>query len=717
VSDINRESGRNEQQEVTLIIEEWIEQCKSNYNLKMPDNMFYSSDEFLLSVLAGLWLIRFFNGFKKIKDATTLLIKLRRIKKQYPMANALWNILDILFGILIESENLEAFLSLEFPDLHYAIENDILGTILQKSLDFDDRKKLAANYTNVGSASILISMIESLNPSSVVDPCCGSGRLITSFLNQFDSSNEFPRIRINDIMPSAVLIAYCRIILKLSELNQDLHLLEATIGDAFEVFFNNHKNLTAKFRTYDLVMMNPPFTRSHRISLEQRKKLQSLEKRYHHSIGGQIGLHVYSVFLADMLVNNNGILALILPAATILSNYSKGIHDLLLRNYRIEIIGSSLSDKSYSEDSNLREIFIIAKRRKIVSENETVKFLNIAESNMRNQYHISSSQVISVKKLEKEWNWTLYLQDPKLLKIRDIIHKSGLIENGKNLKLDIVRGVEMYGPDFFFIPNRVWKMIVEKQNIVVIKSEKTVVEIPKKFLVRSLRKPSKYIHYITPDVSDFALSIPNADLTSQKWLKDYLGVTEWYALAAKRRFGSKWVSHIYQQMQAKHPWGYLFFIDKFGISSTSVLGHYFENKISCSKNFYLLRNYNSIQAKLLAAWLNSTFFIILFLCIRREIGGSYGRLQIIDYMREPLFLDFSKCSQIVKDIIIKEFDKLRNLKLPPIPLQIRSRRKRSLDLAIAQGLQIHPEVAETLLEDMYILLEKLFSDLHKRDKS
>ncbi|MFX0185382.1 MAG: Eco57I restriction-modification methylase domain-containing protein [Candidatus Hodarchaeota archaeon] len=717
MSDINRESGRKEQQEVTSLIEKWIEQCKSNYDLKIPDNMFYSSDEFYLSVLVGLWLIRFFNGFKKIKDTTTLLIKLEMIKKRYPMANALWDLLDILFGILIESDNLEAFLSLEFPDLHYAIENDILGTILQRSLDFEDRKKLAANYTNVSSASILISMIKPLNPSSVIDPSCGSGRLITSFLNQYDSSNEFPRIRINDIMPSAVLIAYCRIILKLSDLNQDLHILEATIGDAFEIFINSNKNKTAKFRTYDLVMMNPPFTRSHRISLEQRKKLQGLEKKYQNSISGQIGLHVYSIFLADMLVSNNGTLALILPAATILSSYSKGVHDLLLSNYRIEVIASSISDKSYSENSNLREIFIIAKRRKTASENETVKFLNITELNMRSQYQISSSQVISVKKLEKEWNWTLYLQDPKLLEIRDIIRKSGLIKNGKSLKMDIVRGVEMYGPDFFFIPNHVWKIIDEDQNNVVIKSHKTIIEIPKKFLVRSLRKPSKYIHYISPNVSDFALSIPDAYVMSQKWLEEYFGVTERYAVAAKRKFGSRWVSHIYQQISAKQPWGYLFFIDKFSISTTGVLGHYFENKISCSKNFYLLRNYDSIQAKLLAAWLNSTFFIILFLCIRREIGGSYGRLQIIDYMREPLFLDFSTCSQNVKDLIFKEFDKLRTSKLQSIPIQIRSRRKRDLDLAIAHGLQIHPEVAKVLLEDMYILLDKLFTDLHKRDKS
>ncbi|MFX0051500.1 MAG: hypothetical protein ACFE8U_09430, partial [Candidatus Hermodarchaeota archaeon] len=360
---------------------------------------------------------------------------------------------------------------------------------------------------------------------------------------------------------------------------------------------------------------------------------------------------------------------------------------------------------------------IIAKRRHPINENETVNFINFLESNKITKYHISSSQMVSMKRLAKEWNWTLFLRNPTLLNIRDNILTSSLIKNGKDLNLDIVRGVEMYGPDFFFIPNQVWKIINEEKNTIVIQSKRAIIKIPKEFLVRSLRKPSKYTQYITPKVSDFALSIPNASISSQKWLKEYLDLTEHFASAAKQKFGSQWISHIYNQIQTKRPWGHLFFIDKFSISTTSVLGHYFEIRTSCSKNFYLIRNYNTNQAKLLAAWCNSTFFIVLFLSIRREIGGSYGRLQIIDYMKEPLFLDFSKCSKTVKDLIIIEFDKLRNLKLPSIPLQIRLKKKKALDLAIAQGLNISSKEAENLLESMYALLESIFKELEKRDKS
>ncbi|MFX0171533.1 MAG: Eco57I restriction-modification methylase domain-containing protein [Candidatus Hodarchaeota archaeon] len=717
MTNINKDFEIYEQKKITLEIKEWIKFCKSNYNLKIPDTLFYSSEEFFVSVLAGLWLLQFFNSYEQIDNSLSLLRKLKEIKTQYPMAKALWNYLEILFGILIEDNNLESILSVEFPELNYALENDILGTILQKSLGFDDRKKLAANYTNIKSANILVSLIQPFNPSSVVDPSCGSGRLVTAFLKTIDSVKKVTHIRINDIMPSAVLIAYCRIALKLSKFNQDFHILEASIGDAFEIFSLNTENQRVLNMNYDLVLMNPPFTRSHRISIKQRKKLSKLEQRYRHFISGQLGLHGYSTFLADVLVNQNGIIALILPAAIILSDYSRGIHELLLKNYKIEIIASSLTEKSYSEDSNLREIFVIAKRRQPMNENETVNFLNILEVNKVRKYHVSSSQMVSVKRLAKEWNWTLFLRNPRLLNIRDIILSSRLIKNGKDLNLDIVRGVEMYGPDFFFIPNQFWKIINEEENTVIIQSEKADVEIPKEFLVRALRKPSKYAQYITPDVSDFALSIPNESITSQKWLKEYLDITEHLALAAKQRFGSQWISHIYNQIQTKRPWGHLFFIDKFSISSTSVLGHYFENKTSCSKNFYLIRNYDINQAKFLSAWCNSTFFILLFLCTRREIGGSYGRLQIIDYMREPLFLDFSKCSEAIKSQIILEFDKFRRVELPPIPVQIRLKKKKALDLAIARGLKIPLKEVDILLKEMYVLLEDIFIELDKRDKS
>jgi hypothetical protein len=147
------------------------------------------------------------------------------------------------------------------------------------------------------------------------------------------------------------------------------------------------------------------------------------------------------------------------------------------------------------------------------------------------------------------------------------------------------------------------------------------------------------------------------------------------------------------------------------------MGHFFEKKLTCSKNFYVLRNCTAKQAKLHAAWLNSTLYIVLFLLSRREIGGSYGRLQIIDYMKEPLFLDFSPYPSPILAEIIQQFDTMREFKLPKIPKQLQLPQRRALDRAIIQGLQL-PKITEEYLEiNIYSLLNRIFTNLERRDNT
>lgn len=711
-----RNSELTSQKENITEINEWMDNCKSIYDFNNPPALIHNQNEFLLSFLAGLWLLHFFNNKKVIKSPTKIFEKLEELKYKYPQSNSLWNFLYAIFNNLNNQMILDSLLLVKFPNLRNSLINDTLGTMLQHSLTFDDRKKLAANYTTISSANILVELLDTNIPLSIIDPFCGSGRLVTAYLERLNPSRKFPRIRIHDIMPSAVLIAYCRLILILSKFNQDYRLLQASIGDAFEIFSTGLPGQTKDLNSYDLVLMNPPFTRTHRIDNNQRNSLQRLEERYGQYLSGQIGLHIYAILLADTLIKENGVLGMVLPAATILSQYSSGIHDFFLKKYQLEIIAASEDVKSYSEDSNLREIILIARRKSVKKEGE-IKFLRILEPNETTKWTTSSIHLIPGTILAKEWNWTLFLKDPQLLKIRKTLLQSGLIKNGNNLNLDIIRGVEMYGPDFFFIPNRNWKIIAEKKEEIILQSEKNTLRVPKEFLVRSLRKPGKYTQFISPKVSDFALSIPASRIKALKWVKDYLIVSEQDALPAKRKFGSEWISHIHDQIKIKKPWGHLFFIDKFGISSTSVMSHFSEMKLICSKNFYVLRKCTLNQAKLLAAWLNSTFFIVLFLLSRREIGGSYGRLQIVDYMKEPLFLDVSMCSSALKSQIIKEFDTMRKLKLPPIPEQLQLPQRKALDLAIVQGLYFSMKSGEKFLTKIYALLERTFENLKQRDKS
>ena len=88
----------------------------------------------------------------------------------------------------------------------------------------------------------------------------------------------------------------------------------------------------------------------------------------------------------------------------------------------------------------------------------------------------------------------------------------------------------------------------------------------------------------------------------------------------------------------------------------------------------------------------------------------------MDYMEEALFIDVTKISPEVKDLILNEFDKIRKLKLPNIPNQVSMHTKRNLDFAIAKGLHFSRIESENLLTDMYSLLNRIFDNLYQRDR-
>lgn len=676
--------------------------------------------EFNISILSGLWILSYFNNFKTFISIDEILKKLAELKKLNPNSLDIWEFIGTIFQYLSEKNIIQSLLKLKFPKMERIFSNDVLGTFLQQTLTHEARKTLAANYTTPGSADVIVSLIHRFNFSFIFDPFCGSGRLIAAYLEKIIPSNGFPNVRINDLMPSAVLLAYCRILMIFSKNNQDLNLIHASIGDAFEI--RNETEDSTQFAKVDLVLMNPPFTRTHRIEKTLKIRLNKLEKQYKPYISGQPGLHIFSTFLADRYLRLGGILAAILPASTILSKYSIGLRSFLLENYRIQTIASSLDYKSFSEDSSLREIIFIAERSKSPITYD-INFLGVSNINRNNKWRIDTKNITSKEKLTKEWNWTVFLKNPKLLYLRKQLLNTNLLKSGKDLDLDIVRGVEMYGPNFFFIPNIKWAIHAVKDDVISIKSQNTTsldnlpLTISKENFIKILRKPGNYNQYISPKVNDFALFLANSSIASKKWFQDYNERSKRFTIPARKKFGSEWVSHIYNQLKTKKPYGRLFLIDKFGISTTSVMAHFLDNEIPSTKNFYVIRNLSKDDSKLLAAWLNSSFFLVLFLVCRREIGGSYGRLQIMDYMNESLFIDLSKISNQNRASIINEFDKIRKIKLPPIPNQISCQIKKNLDMAIAKSFNFTDSNSETLLTEISSILSHQFQELHIRDKT
>lgn len=614
------------------------------------------------------------------------------------------------------------------------IENDNLGNLIQSLLHKELRKSLAANYTSPIIAKFLVKLSLTNQTHHIIDPFAGSGRLLTAIMNITEINEKTSlSLEFNELYNVSGLITLLQLIY-FNKINDKTFFINAHLGDAFnkgtlplsEFLLDNNC-----FTTNNLVIMNPPFTRYLRLEKNYIQFLQKTFSSYKKYFSPQMGLHIFALFLADKILASNGRIAAILPAATFYSNYSEGLKNFLLNEYLIRYIIGTTKNKAFSQDSDLKEIIFIAdKQQKYLDPVDNVKFITITEDITEENFKVIATCIqnnnkqcpyikqknVPVAKLKDNWNWIRFLEQGQINKIVDTLLLHSLIKSGIELKLRIVRGFEMYGPNFFFFPNDSWIITEKDDSKIIIKHKYKNIDcvIPADIIIPALRKPSLYSEYCSPVVNEYVLNVMPGqnykiplsyiDERKEKWRK------------AEERFGAEWFSHIYKQLQSKHPFGHLFIVDKFGITTTGTFVYYFDKMVTASKNFYVI-DCEKETAKLLASWMTSTIFILLFLFSRREIGGAFGRLQIADYLEEKLFLDISKLSIMQKKNIISAYDDLRGIKLPPLKSQIGWTPRKVLDLAILDAFENVDRSKEIFLETIYTEVKRIFNESDLRGKS
>lgn len=579
-------------------------------------------------------------------------------------------------------------------------EIEKLAKWFQNSLESTVRKDYAANYTSISAIDIMNSVYLVEEHDHVIDPFSGSGRLLMGLLRSIPPNKEFPHISINEFMLFPCLLGYYDVICYFQERDQDINKISVNIGDAFENFKFQQKE------KFDLVLMNPPFTRIHRINPKTKENLKSLISSYPDLIIGQPGLHYFALLLANDLLKTNGKVISILPGSTFLSLYSKPLLAFYLDNYKINNLVKLDNSLAFSDGSEFKEVVFSATKTKRKFDHK-IKFIITSLSS--SEIEILESVSVSSSDLYNNWNWLKYFENRQLLTLEKHLLSRNLILSGQNLNVNIIRGVEMYGPNFFCIPNSHWKIQSKTDSDVILESNsgRNRIYMGKRYLVKALRKSGKYNTTISPEFDDYLLSVPYGE-SNEKSIKAYSQKNIDNSNVAKKRFGEHWIHHIDNQIYTKDPFGYLFLIDKLSIETSSVVCHFFDNPVSATKNFYIVKS-TPQELKLQAAWINSSCFLIIYLVNRREIGGKFGRMQIVDFLNTPLFMDYTKISQTKKDIIINKFDKIRFQELPRIPNQIGKEYRKELDLAILSALGFERINAIKILEEIYSSLKQKLS--------
>jgi len=640
-----------------------------------------------------------------------------------------------LDDLMSRDKNLFSFISnLNQSEKDY-IENEIdkstipieeCQVLVQKKIPTADRKKLAAFFTTDEGTNLMTFLVEAYitkNKKSeliIADPFLGSARTLTATIKKIGTKN-IKKIWGIEPYPLSALVSYAAL---LDVTKGKRELIKVTCGDTFIEM--SKRKLIGEPLEADIILTNPPFTRWKNLDTSYRRKISTIIEEFGYSkyiTRKEPSLQILCMFLADKILKRDGLLASVLPASTFYTIYGRGYKKLIKNKYHLLSILQSGSQPSFSIDSGFKEIIIVAlkslnkKELTAFTELNGIDIKELAKKIMENAWNIkekyNNTYLANINKIPSflDNNWLSLIGNFELKELLIKLFKKGL-NNGligyweEILGKDtLIRGIEMYGPDFFFIRNKFWNIIEDANSHVKIKNKETkeILKIDKEYLIKSLRKPSLYNYKISPEVDTYMLSVPTVELDElPNELVEYIkwGKKNNVAEPAIRKHDRFWYSHVYYQVQSKDPFGNVFITDKVDLlfKNRGVFANYSEKILAASKNFYIIKNIKKKEAILLTSWLNSTIFISILIQFSRKISDTWTRFLINDYLEFPL-LNIKNITDEIYQEISENLMNIHNQELVPFWDQIGKKFRYDLDLSIIKVLEI--KNPENFLEKLY----------------
>ncbi|MGC9072331.1 MAG: N-6 DNA methylase [Acidilobus sp.] len=574
----------------------------------------------------------------------------------------------------------------------------------------DVRKVLAAYYTDPEGAKLMSTIAkqyleeEGVNAVVVADPFMGTGVLLTSFVKAFGCERVAKVIGVEKD-PLACLYGYSLLVSDCGAQRVDVR-----CGDSFRAI--NIRPILLDFgggyrASAHVILTNPPFTRWELLDRGYRQFLEGLfgASRYAKYITrGQVNLQALALFLADHMLRDNGLLAAVLPASTFYTIYGEGVKRFLRENYDIMALVQGRDRPAFSVGSGFKEVILFASKSR---KRRVTAFITLYGGPISYSNGVISGQTASYVDLANMpsvlgFNWLALFEVERIRPFIEVISRAlsagRLRPMGEVVGRDgILRGVEMYGPDFFLIPNRHWRVVGDGGETVIISDGRGELEIPRRYLVPALRRPALYVDRLVVEADHYLLSVPEGEPGQlPEGLRAYVewGLSSGAALVAVKAFGDGWLSHVHRQVRAKGPLATLFLPDKVDLTfkGRGVFAVATAMPVSATKNFYLVTDAECFP--LLTLWFNSTPFILMLIYAGRKISRTWTRFLEDDYLRLPI-PSRAACRGLrgMSEVVIRD---LANGPLPPLREQVGGGQRRKIDELVMEAVGAEVEELEAL---------------------
>ncbi len=193
------------------------------------------------------------------------------------------------------------------------------------------------------------------SPRSFLEPSCGTGAFISA---------------VRELCPSITIDAIEKDpnVFEIAESIWTDGCTKIINGDFFELFNSDKK--------YDLLITNPPYTRHHHLSAQDKVLFGSVvEENTGMKLSQLAGLHAYFILAATSLLNENGIASWLIPSELFSVNYGKVVRNYITSNVSIERI-HFFEERDLQFDDALVSSCVLVLRKKKANDDDLVLISN-----------------------------------------------------------------------------------------------------------------------------------------------------------------------------------------------------------------------------------------------------------------------------------------------------------------------------------------------------